>query len=288
MAEPKVPLTLVIPTFNEERRLPATLQILSDWIPKSCFDVEVIIVDDGSTDQTREVAEEYSSKIFNLRFMSVPHIGYMNAIITGLSASKRPLRATLEADCPIHPQMLEEFANNYPDFDIVMGSRVSNHDAASVKGKPPLRQLVSWLMSQSFTILFKGNIRDPQIGFKLYRAKVIDHILPLLTLPHDGLKSTELVVKALAFGYRVKEVPVHYQHDDDSRCVPKGNYSVVIKAGMALLQLWVQSYVDFRRNQLPTCPIRFGFLLKPFWRFIPFLERAGTHSVPQSIKAATP
>jgi glycosyltransferase involved in cell wall biosynthesis len=288
MAEPKVWLTLVIPTYNEERRLPSTLQTLSEWIPDSCFDVEVIIVDDGSTDATKEVARNYSTRISNLQFIEVPHLGNMNAILTGLSMSKRPLRATLEADCPVHPRMLEYFSETYPDFDIVMGSRLLGGDAAQVEGKSFFRRMLSSAMSRLFSILFKGGIRDPQIGFKLYHAEFIDTILPLLTLRHDGLKSAELVIKALAFGYRIKEVPVHYKHDEDSRCVPKGNYMVIVKAAWALLILWSQSYVEYKRGYLPVCPVRFGFLLLPFWRIMIFPTRLPIPPITREIKIATP
>ncbi len=290
MTDSKVLLTLVIPTFNEEKRLPSTLQILAEWIPQSCFDVEVIIVDDGSKDKTREVAKSYLAKIPNLQFLEIPHLGYMNAIITGLRKSNRPLRATLEADCPVHPRLLESFARNFPDFDIVMGSRVLQDDFSAVEGKSLFRRILSFIMARVFSILFKGGIRDPQIGFKLYQAPVLDQILPRLTLRHDGLKSAELVVKALALGYRIKEVPVQYKHDEDSRCVPKGNYRVVGKAAWALLELWAKSYVEYRRGDLPACPVRFGFLLLPFWRLMNFppFPPLGAAGAPSPISIAAP
>ena len=290
MAESKVPLTLIIPTYNEESRLPATLQILADWIPQSSFDVEVIIVDDGSADRTRDVAESYRDKIPNLQFWQVPHLGNMNAIITGLRKSNRPLRATLEADCPVHPRILESFAQNYPDFDIVMGSRILQDKNSGVEGKSLFRRILSSGMSRLFTLLFKGGIRDPQIGFKLYHAGVVDKILPLLTLHHDGLKSAEITVKALAFGYRIKEVPVSYTHDPDSRCVPRGNYRVVVRAAWALFELWAKSYVEYKRGDLPVCPVRLGFLLLPFWRLMnfPALPHADAAALHASNSIVTP
>ena len=268
--ESKIPLSLVIPTFNEERRLPSTLEIIAAWIPESCFDVEVIIVDDGSKDKTREVAERFREMIPQLEFLEIAHLGYMNAIITGLAKSNRPLRATLEADCPVHPRLFEAFVKNFSDFDIVMGSRILQDEESSVEGKSLFRRILSWAMAQLFTLLFKGGIRDPQIGFKLYRAPVLNRVLPTLNLRHDGLKSAEIIVKALSYGFRVKEVPVRYRHDEDSRCVPKRNYSVVFHAAWALMELWAKSYVEHRRGDLPACPIRFGFLLLPFWRLLNF------------------
>ena len=283
MTESKVALTLVIPTYNEERRLPSTLQTVADWIPQSSFEVEVIIVDDGSQDGTRQVVENFRGQIPGLQFLEVSHVGQMNATITGLKKSSRPLRATLEADCPVHPRILESFVKNFPDADIVMGSRILHDKTSSVEGKSFFRRILSFGMSRLFSILFVGGIRDPQIGFKLYHARILDQVLPRLTLRHDGLKSAEIVVKALAFGYQVKEVPVQYKHDDDSRCVPKGNHRVVWVAAWALFVLWAKSYVEYKRRELPICPVRFGFLLLPFWRLmnfrpIPLLPASGTSS----------
>ena len=261
----RISLSLVIPTYNEERRLPATLRTLSEWLPQSPFDAEVLVIDDGSRDGTRRVAGEFGDKIPDLHFVEIAHAGYMNAIITGLRQSIRPWRATLEADGPVHPRMFASFAADFPDYDIVMGRRTN-----LVEGKSLFRRLLSSVMSRLFSIFFKGGIHDPQIGFKLYRGEMLEKVLPLLTLRHDGLKSAEIIVKALAFGYRVKEVPVQYKHDEDSRCVPRGNFSVVIKAALALFELWAKSYVEFKRGDLPLGPVRFGFLLLPFWRLMNF------------------
>jgi glycosyltransferase involved in cell wall biosynthesis len=290
MTESKVLLTLVIPTYNEEKRLPITLETLAEWIPQSCFDVEVIIVDDGSKDRTKEIARSYAGKIGNLQFVEVPHVGQMNATINGLKKSNRPLRATLEADCPVHPRALESFVKKFPDFDVVMGSRIVHDETSAVEGKPLYRRILSFGMSRLFAILFKGGVRDPQIGFKLYHARVLDRVLPLLTLRHDGLKSAEIIVKSVAFGFRVKEVPVQYKHDDDSRCVPKRSYGIVAAAAWALVELWAKSYVEYKRGDLPVCPVRFGFLLLPFWRLMTFpsLSAAGAGGTPSSLPLSAP
>jgi glycosyltransferase involved in cell wall biosynthesis len=270
MVTSKLSLSLIMPAYNEERRLPPTLEIIADWIPQSRFDVELIIVDDGSQDRTAEVAHSFQGRIPNLKFMQVPHVGYMNAIIAGLKASSRPLRATLEADCPVHPKTLEVFADSLSQYDVVMGSRVLKDGTSLVEGKSFFRRVVSGVMTRLYVLLFRGGIHDPQIGFKLFKAEVVERVLPELCLRHDGLKSAEILVKAQAFGYRVKEVPVQYKHDEDSKCVPKGNYRVVVQAATALFELWAKSYVEYKSGQLPVCPVRFGFLLAPFWRLLHF------------------
>jgi dolichyl-phosphate beta-glucosyltransferase len=271
MTEPKPRLSLIMPAYNEELRLPPTLETLASWIPTAPFDVELIVVDDGSVDRTIEVVDSFRERIA-LRTMQVEHLGYMNAILSGLAASDRPLRATVEADCPVHPRELEKFLPYVGDHGVVMGSRVlrGGKGETGVVGKSFLRRIISAGMSRLFLILFRGGIRDPQIGFKLYTAAMVDKVVPELCLKHDGLKSSEMIVKALAFGFRVKEIPVPYRHDPDSKAVPKGNYRVIFDAAFAVFHLWAKSYVEYRRGDLPRCPVRFGFLMAPFWKKLRF------------------
>jgi dolichyl-phosphate beta-glucosyltransferase len=276
-------LSIIIPAYNEEKRLPHTLEIIQAWGGECPFELEVIVVDDGSQDRTIDVVRAFQSKIPYLKLVQETHVGYMNAIISGLKKASSPLMASLEADCPVHPKTFELFTQDLDRYDIVMGSRILTDLQSSMEGKSLFRRFISWVSSNLFFFMFNCRIRDAQIGFKLYKKEVLDRVLPKLSLGHDGLKAAEIIVKAHAFGYRIKEVPVVYKHDEDSRCVPKGNYRVIVEAAWALIVLWARSYAEYRRGIIPQVPVRFSFLLWPFWRWIEVSEPMPQASSARSI-----
>jgi glycosyltransferase involved in cell wall biosynthesis len=264
MKNTRIPLTVVIPAYNEETRLPPTLDALLTWRQSSSFDVRIIVVDDGSQDRTPEIVKDYAARSPNITLIRESHVGYMNAIISGLTKAETDLRVTIEADLPVHPRTLDEIASRISQYDIIIGSRLSYK--SDVEGKSGIRRLISSLYSILFKILFRCNFSDPQIGFKLYRNNALSHILPRLRLSDDGLKSSEFMIKAYGFGYSILEIPVKYKHDPDSRLVPKGKTLIkILESSSALLSLWIQTYAETREGLFRLNPVRGGYLLFLLW-----------------------
>lgn len=264
----RIPLTIVIPAYNEQDRLPPTLDAILSWRENSSFDARIIVVDDGSKDSTREVVQDYAAKNSNITLIKEKHVGYMNAIISGLTKAETDLRVTIEADLPVHPQVLDKIAPVISKYDFIIGSRLSGD--SQVEGKSGLRRFISSFYSRMFKVLFRCECNDPQIGFKVYRGEMLSHILPQLRLADDGLKSSEFVIKAYGLGYSMLEIPVEYKHDPDSRLVPKGKTLMkVLESTSALLSLWVQTYRENKEKIFKVNPVRGGFLLfiiSPFFK----------------------
>jgi dolichyl-phosphate beta-glucosyltransferase len=251
----KIPITIVIPAYNEELRLPPTLDEILAWKERSLFDVKILIVDDGSTDSTTQVVQNYANRHPEITLIRENHVGYMNAIMSGLTKAQTDLRVTIEADLPVHPDMLDKLAPVISNYDFVIGNRLSSE--SSLEGKSYLRKVISSFYSIFFRILFRVKCQDPQIGFKIYRARALEHVLPLLRLADDGLKSSEFVIKTFGLGYSVLEIPVDYKHDPDSRLVPKGKaLAKVIESSLALLSLWVQTHEENRQKMFSVTPVR--------------------------------
>ncbi|MBF0289205.1 MAG: glycosyltransferase [SAR324 cluster bacterium] len=264
----KAPLSIIIPAYNEENRLPPTLDIVLEWVSKtSVFDVELIIVDDGSEDQTCDIVRSYMTRYSWIKLVEENHVGAMHATISGFKQATSSLVANMEADCAVHPQEFEKFLPHLENHGIVMGSRILRGKLPPIQGKSPFRHLLSFGMSSIFLILFKCNLYDPQIGFKLFKKEALLKVLPLLTSPHDGIKSAEILVKAYSSNYSIKEIPVEYKHHPDSRCVPKGAFLVIFRAILATFQLWEQSYREYQDGLIERLPIR-GNLLLDFWDHI--------------------
>ena len=255
MSNNKVSISIVMPAYNEEDRLPATLDEYTQWVNQNLdINIELIIVNDGSTDKTKAIVQSYINKFNWIRMIQETHVGMMNAIFTGINNANYNLIGTLEADSPVHPKYFKSFLPLMYQNDIVIGSRFLGK---KVQGKSLIRRIISKANSKLFTFLFACPVKDPQISFRIYRKTCIKKILPMLSLKHDGFKSSEIAVKAHSLGFQLKEVPVDYTHDEDSKAVPGGikTIKVTIFAILALLQLWFQSIREYRDGILPLNPV---------------------------------
>jgi dolichyl-phosphate beta-glucosyltransferase len=258
----KTPITIVIPTYNEEKRLPPTLDEILLWRKSSEYDAKILVVDDGSSDTTCEIVERYASYNDGIILVKERHVGYMSAIISGLKKAPTDISVTIEADMPVHPKVLDSHTADVSNYDLIVGTRLSKE--SKLDGKSIFRRKISSAYSVLFRILFRVPCRDPQIGFKVYRSKVLKHVLPLLQLSDDGLKSSEFVIKAFGLGYSILEIPVDYKHDPDSRLMPKGkSVAKVVEATRALFSLWLQTARESEENLFQVNPIRGSYVL-PF------------------------
>jgi glycosyltransferase involved in cell wall biosynthesis len=271
---PKKQLTVVIPAYNEENRLPPTIRKALEWADKtSVFEIELIIVDDGSEDRTCELVREFASKDSRVRLIEETHVGAVHAILAGFRAAKYPLVGYMEADLAVHPREFETLLPFVNASGIAQGSRaIGKEKGQSVSvNKSLVRRIISWCMRTFFEILFKDQVEDPQIGFRLFRKESVLKITPLLRLWHDGLKHGEIVIRAYGIGMTVTEINVPYVHDANSRCFPKGLIKasfITVEAFAALITMWVQCSMDYNNGILERQTTRGAFLLWPFSLFL--------------------
>lgn len=265
----QIPFTVVIPAYNESSRLPKTLERLKQWEPKEFIPLTILIVDDGSTDSTIEVVKQYARQDSRLHLVAATHGGAMHALTTGYKAAKNDWVGNMEADCSTDPAQFERLAPFIGKSDVINGSRILRGGLPPIEGKSMLRRFLSWGMSTLFRVLFRCGVRDPQIGFKIFRKKVLDDVLPIVTSQHDGIKCAELVVKAHGLGYKVSEVPVLHHHDSDSRLVPKNPLGVALNAFAALFKLWADTGAQYRMGIFKICPVRAAWLASIFSKLPP-------------------
>ena len=152
----------------------------------------------------------------------------------------------MEADCSIHPENFEFFSKYLNDYDMVQGSRLLEEKKNNnSQNKGLIRTFISYFYSYIFRVMFKTNITDPQIGFKMIKKKSLLYCLKDIKLDHDGLKVTELTIRFLQNNFKIKEIAVTNYHDDDSRLVPKFSIikplpflKVIISNFIALIKLY--------------------------------------------------
>jgi glycosyltransferase involved in cell wall biosynthesis len=197
--------TIVVPMFNEEDNVKKTATEIAKAM-KGQEDWELILVDDGSTDQTLKVAKQLAQESKNICVVAHPkNYGRGKALRTGFAQAKGDFVATLDADLSYHPDYIPkmiEILQNEPDVDIVVGSPYMA--GGKTAGVSYLRIFLSKLGNKILSLTMPYGIRTFTGILRAYRKEVLDS----LELQEDGKEiHLEILSKALALGYQVKEIP---------------------------------------------------------------------------------
>lgn len=204
--------SFVIPAYNEERRLPATLAAIAELADSTLGKCEVIVVNDGSTDSTVEVARAFRAPLCRLRVLSLPHRGKGFAIRRGASLAHGEIIVLCDAD--LHDSVSEvvslEAALRH-GADIAIGSRWINH-LDCLRSQPLYRRISSRLFNLVARRLIPLPFKDTQCGLKALTRRAARSVFPLLSL--DGWSyDIEMIHVALTLGLRVKEVDLRLVHE---------------------------------------------------------------------------
>jgi len=211
-------LSVIIPAYNEERRLPKTLEEIDKYLSKQGYDYEIIVVSDGSKDKTAEVANDLKLKIANLKLIDEKiNKGKGYGVKRGMLEAKGDYRLFTDADNSTSIDQIEkmwpEFEKNY---DVVIGSR-------DVKGAvlDPPQPISRRFLGEAFgflTSLIVGTwgISDTQCGFKCFTKKSAEDVLPRCKISRFAF-DPEILILAKRLGYKIKEVPVHWKNDLESK-----------------------------------------------------------------------
>ena len=210
-------VSLVVPAFDEEARLPATLRAAAEALPRLAVESEIVVVDDGSTDGTSRVAEGFASRV-PVRVVRLPrNRGKGFALARGIAMARHPLVAFTDADCPYDlgalAPVLEALAAGR--LDVAIGAR--DLPGSEVDRGYGLARHVSGKGLSLLTRLAIGlPFRDSQCGLKAFRAEVARDLFAVRTVDRFGF-DFEILAAAVAAGLRVGRFPVCLTHHDDSR-----------------------------------------------------------------------
>lgn len=207
------PLSLIIPAFEEEARLPSTLDRLRELPEVLGRAVEIIVVDDGSRDATSAAAETAGVRVVRLD----ANRGKGVAVSAGVRAASHPLIAFTDADCPYEPESLKPMldAIDAGHCDLAIGARDLPESHVN-RGYGWLRQLSGQIFSFLTWLLIGLPFRDSQCGLKAFRTDVARQLFAMRTTQGFGF-DFEILAAALANGHRVVPFPVRLTHSDDSR-----------------------------------------------------------------------
>jgi len=199
-------LSIVIPMFNEAENAESTLNRVEEALASFAGTYEIIAVNDGSLDNTLEILNRLAEQDGTLRIVSYPNnIGRGMALRKGFKESSGDVIVSIDADLSYHPQYILGFVETLskePDIDFVLASPYM--PGGAVENVPILRLWVSKLGNKILRLAMPNRIYTSTGIFRAYRKKVLDS----LELESDGKEiHLEILSKALALGYRVKESP---------------------------------------------------------------------------------
>lgn len=205
-------VSIIIPVYNEAEILETIIEELHREIiatGKRGVDFEFIVVEDGSTDGTKELLKKLKSKYRLKLFMGEARRGYHGALKHAFSIPRNNVIFFTDSDGQHDPSNFWNLYRHIGDYDIVSGFRVRRLD-------PFHRIVLSRLYNTALFFLFGAFFRDSNCGFKLVKKHVIDDILGDVRYIKFGF-STEFLVLARKRGYRVLEVPVAHRERKTGR-----------------------------------------------------------------------
>jgi len=210
-------LTVVVPAYNEERRLPGMLDQVIAYLDGQPYAAEVLVVENGSSDRTTEIAEGYAARI--------PYVGVLHsakgkgaAVRHGMLAGTGDYLYVCDSDLAVPIAEVSKFLPPHlQDFDVAIASREA--PGARRIGEPAYRHVMGRVYNLFAQALVVPGIKDTQCGFKCFTRQAARAIFGVQVMPGWGF-DVEVLFIARRWGYRIVEVPVEWHYGQGSRVSP--------------------------------------------------------------------
>ncbi len=211
-------MSVIIPAYNEAERLPLTLIDIERFLSKKKYRWEIVVADDGSTDNTREIVKKFSQFIKNIKLASNGlNKGRGAAIRLGMAAARGDFLVCMDADNSTKAEEIDKTISLLKKgYGVVVGSRFVKGSRID-KNLPLARRMAEFFLIRLSRILFlAGGVQDVFCGFKCFSEKAAGKIFSVAAI--DGWAAdTEILSLAKKFGYKIKEVPIFWNHDSRSK-----------------------------------------------------------------------
>lgn len=210
-----------MPAYNEEHRLPKTLERITGYLGQQEYTAEIIVVNDGSQDGTGRVVEAFMARHLNISLIRNEHRGKGHAVKTGMLAARGEYLFLCDADLSMP---IEELAKFLPpllnSYDVAIGSREAI--GARRYDEPIYRHLMGRVFNLIVKLLTVRDFEDTQAGFKCFKREVARDIFSHQTM--DGWAfDVEILYIAQKRGCRIVEVPIHWYYMTHSQIEPLGD-----------------------------------------------------------------
>lgn len=207
-------LSFIIPAHNEEHRLPHTLEQVFTFILEQAYSAEVLVIENGSTDCTLQVAQELAYQYTGLRVIQEEQRGKGIAVRRGMFESLGEYRFICDADLSMPIEQVNRFLPPVCKCDIAIASREAQ--GAVRYGEPYYRHITGRVFNTFIRLLVIPDLHDTQCGFKCFRASVAEDIFRYQTL-NGWSFDVEILYIARLRGYQIEEIPIPWYYNADSK-----------------------------------------------------------------------
>ena len=216
----KISVDIIIPVLNEEHSLPRCIATLDEHLtsrPADDWDWNITIADNGSQDATPEVGRQLSNEYPNVRLTRLEQRGRGRALKKAWLESSADVRCFMDVDLSTRLESLGPLVDAIAKegYGVAIGSRLLPQ--SRVEGRTLKREFVSRAYNALIRLMFpRKTFRDAQCGFKAVSREVAENVVPHVE-NLGWFFDTELLLLSLRAGYRIKEIPVHWIDDPDTR-----------------------------------------------------------------------
>lgn len=213
---PEIFLSIVIPTYNEEKRIDACLKKLKQYFLRQKYFWEIIFVDDGSSDGTTSKIKNQISKIKNCRLIeNKENHGKGYVVKQGMLEARGKYILFTDADLSTPIENVETLLPETDKFEVIIGSRYLSKKSIKL-AQPFIRRIISRFGNLLVRVVLGLNFADTQCGFKLFSAKAAKDIFSRATINHWGF-DMEILAIAKQLNYKIKEKSVNWYNDPHSK-----------------------------------------------------------------------
>jgi dolichyl-phosphate beta-glucosyltransferase len=211
-------LSLIIPAFNEEGRLSDTLQKVNGFIKAQSYSSEILVIENGSTDRTFAIAQEFSKSNKEFSVHQLAERGKGLAVKHGMIAAQGEYRMMLDADLSMPVDQISRFVPpQLENIDIAIASREA--PGAVRYNEPQYRHLGGRVINIMIRLLAMPGLHDTQCGFKCFSAKAAKDLFPRQTLKGWAF-DVEVLFVARMRGYTIREIPIPWYYYAQSKVKP--------------------------------------------------------------------
>lgn len=234
-------LSIIVPAYKQEKTILKDIRNLDKTLSSLQYDYEILVVVDGFLDKTYEVLKSHSSEFKNIKLLGYEkNQGKGHAVKYGMLKAKGDVIGFIDAGMDVQPAGISILldAMVWRDADIIIGSKL--HTESKRVNYPFSRKILSWGYMILTHILFGFNVKDTQVGLKLFRRKVVEKIFPRLLVKTFAF-DVEILALANAFGFKkIYEGPVELKFNGGSS-ITSGSFWKII-----FLMLWDTAAVFYR------------------------------------------